>query len=122
MKIVVFICNWAYNIVSDIEEIAGLKVIRVMCSGRIDISLILNAFELGADGVIAFGCLKGNCHYVQGNEQAEKNFDKAKEMLYLLGIDPERLRLEFISPDESWKLEETIDSFITKLPNKIITQ
>ncbi len=106
----------------SINSTNSINSIRVMCSGRIDISLILKALELGADGVIAFGCSKGNCHYIKGNEQAEKNFDKAKEILYLLGIEPTKLKLELISPDEPWKLKETITSFITQLPNNSMTK
>jgi len=111
-KIVVFVCNWSYNIVKDIEPVAGANVIRVMCSGRITPSLILKALELGADGVIGVGCQSGSCHYISGNEQAKRNFEKASALLYLLGIGPEKLKFEQISPDAPEKLDEIIGSFI----------
>jgi len=112
-KIVVFVCNWSYNMVEDIEPVAGASVIRVMCSGRISPSLILKAFELGADGVIGVGCQSGSCHYLSGNEQAKKNFEKISALLYLLGIDPGKLKFEQISPGDPEKLEEVINSFTT---------
>ena len=112
-KIVVFVCNWSYNMVEDIEPVAGASVIRVMCSGRISPSLILKAFELGVDGVIGVGCQSGSCHYLSGNEQAKKNFEKTSALLYLLGIDPDKLKFEQISPGDPEKLEEVINSFTT---------
>lgn len=101
--------------VKDIEPVAGTNVIRVMCSGRITPSLILKALELGADGVIGVGCQSGYCHYISGNEQAKKNFEKASALLYLLGIGPEKLRFEQISPDAHEKLDEVIGSFINNI-------
>jgi len=101
--------------VKDIEPVAGTNVIRVMCSGRITPSLILKALELGADGVIGVGCQSGSCHYISGNEQAKKNFEKASALLYLLGIGSEKLRFEQISPDTPEKLDEVIGSFINNI-------
>lgn len=114
-KIVVFVCNWSYNMVKDIEPVARANVIRVMCSGRISPSLILKALELGADGVIGVGCQSGSCHYLSGNEQAKKSFEKTSDLLYLLGIGSDKLRFDQISPDDPEKLEEVIGSFINNI-------
>lgn len=111
MKLVMFICNWCYNMVADIEEVAGVKAIRVMCSGRIAPGLIFKAFELGADAVLVVGCPQGECHYVTGNEQAEKNIELAKGVLELLGISPQRIRFERLPYKEQWKINELISGF-----------
>lgn len=119
MKIIVFVCNWCYPMVQDLETFHlntqtlnhSITLIRVMCSGRIAPSLILKAFEWGADGVMGFGCPEEACHYGNGNEQAKENFEKARALLYLLGIGAKKLRFEQISPEEPDKLEKAIVSF-----------
>ncbi|MFC1870238.1 hydrogenase iron-sulfur subunit [Chloroflexota bacterium] len=98
-RIVGFVCNWgAYSGV----EMAGverreyptsIKLVRLMCLGRLHLGLILKAFELGADGVMLLGCPPGNCHYESGMEKAKEMFTQASKMLDLLGIDRKRLAL-----------------------------
>ena len=114
-KIVVFVCNWSHDMVKDTEQIAGVNIIRVMCSGRITPAFIIEAFVQGADGVIGIGCPEGECHYVNGNETAEKNFEKAKDILYTLGIGPNKIKFERLSANEPEKLEKIIDSFINTI-------
>ncbi len=111
-KIVVFVCNWSHDMAKDMEQIAGVNIIRVMCSGRITPAFIIEAFVQGADGVMGIGCSDGECHYVNGNETAEKNFEKARSILYTLGIRHNRVKLKRLSANEPEKLEEIIDSFI----------
>lgn len=126
MKIVVFVCNWAYPMSQDLEtlnsitpSLHSITLIRVMCSGRINPAFILKAFELGADGAIGIGCPEKECHYISGNETAEKNFDKARNVLYTMGIEPNRVKLERLSPSEPEKLEELIGSFIKNIKKKV---
>ncbi len=109
--IVCFVCNWVYNLIEDVEEVAGLRVIRVICSGRISPALILRAFENGAEGVIGIGCPQGECHYISGNETAEQNFQRAKSILRTLGISAERVKFERLSSDEPERFDEIISSF-----------
>ena len=98
-RIVGFVCNWgAYSGVEmagiiGIEYPASVKLVRMMCLGRLHMGLILKAFELGADGVILLGCPTADCHYESGMEKAKELFAQTKKVLGLLGIEPKRLAL-----------------------------
>ncbi len=98
-NIVGFVCNWgAYSGlemagVNREEYPANIKLVRVMCLGRLHLGLVLKAFELGADGVMIFGCPPDDCHYDSGMEKARVMFTQARKTLNLLGIDPKRLAL-----------------------------
>jgi len=82
-----------------------------MCSGRVDPVFILKAFENGADGVLVCGCHINECHYISGNLKAEKRVEKAKKLLNSIGIDPRRLRLEWISAAEGAKFARVVCEF-----------
>jgi F420-non-reducing hydrogenase iron-sulfur subunit len=116
-KIVVFACNWCSYAgadtagVSRIEHQPHFRMIRVMCSGRIQPAFVLRAFEQGADGVLVSGCHFGDCHYIFGNEFAVKQFEKTKAMVKLLGIEEGRLRLEWISAAEGARFAAVINEF-----------
>ncbi len=122
-KIVVFVCNWCYPMAQDFKKLDlnsinsknSINLIRVMCSGRITPAFIIEAFVQGADGVIGIGCPEGECHYVNGNETAEKNFEKARDILYTLGIRPNKIKLERLSAKKPEKLEKIIGSFINTI-------
>jgi len=107
--IIAFCCNWCSYAGADLagtsryEYPTNVRIIRVMCSGRIDPTFVLSAFRWGADGVLITGCHPGDCHYVKGNYMMERRFDFLKEALGHLGIEPERLRLEWISAGEGEK-------------------
>jgi len=107
--IIAFCCNWCSYAGADLagtsryEYPTNVRIIRVMCSGRIDPIFVLSAFRWGADGVLITGCHPGDCHYVKGNYMMEKRFTFLKEALGHLGIEPERLRLEWISAGEGEK-------------------
>jgi F420-non-reducing hydrogenase iron-sulfur subunit len=115
--IVVFACNWCSYAgadtagVSRIQHQPHFRMIRVMCSGRIQPGFVLRAFEKGADGVLVSGCHFGDCHYVFGNERAVEQFEKTKNMVKLLGIEEGRLRLEWISAAEGVRFAEVINEF-----------
>ena len=116
-KIIGFFCNWCSYRGADLAGISRIKyppnvrVIRVMCSGRIDERLILKAFIAGADGVLVCGCHPGDCHYQKGNLNARRRFIGLSPFLDSVGIDKDRLRLEWISASEGPKVAETIKSF-----------
>lgn len=117
-KIVVFCCNWCSYAGADLAGTSRLKIkpqfriIRTMCSGRVDPALILYAFNKGADGVMVAGCHPGDCHYNSGNYKASRRMALLKNMLPQLGIEPERLRLEWISASEAPKFQSAMNEFI----------
>ena len=120
-KIVGFLCNWCGYAGADLAGTSRLsyppniRIIRVMCSGRVEPAFLLRAFEMGADGVLVAGCHPGDCHYRSGNQYAEKRVENTKKILDLFGISPERLRLEWISAAEGEKFAYVIKDFTEKL-------
>lgn len=87
-----------------------------MCTGRVDLAFILRAFKNGADGVFIGGCWPGECHYVtEGNYDVLKNVHIAKKMLQRIGINPDRLRLEWISASEGMRYAEVMNDFGKRL-------
>ncbi len=108
-RIVGFFCNWCSYTgadlagVSRIKSAPNLRIVRVMCSGRVDPTLILHAFQLGADGVLVAGCHPGDCHYHEGNFKALRRILMLKRLLRDFGIDERRLRLGWISASEAEK-------------------
>jgi len=108
-KIVGFLCNWCSYSGADLAGVSRFKtspnvrIIRTMCSGRVDPSFIIRAFELGADGVLISGCHFGDCHYLEGNFKTMRRVEMMKLVLKNFGIDPKRLRLEWISASEAEK-------------------
>jgi len=120
-RIVAFCCNWCSYAGADLAGVSrfqyppNIRIIRVMCSGRVEPSFILKAFEHGADGVLVCGCHLGDCHYVSGNEKAMKNIEMAGEIIKTLGIDPKRLRLEWISASEGSRFAEVMKEFVNEL-------
>lgn len=120
-KIVAFCCKWCSSAGADLAGTSRMKyppnirIIRVMCSGRIEPSYILRALELGADGVIVTGCHLGDCHYIAGNEQAKKRVEMTTELLETMGIDPRRLRLEWISASEGARFASVMTDFVEEI-------
>lgn len=120
-KIVAFFCNWCTYTAADLAGVSRLKyapnvrVIRIMCSGRVDPQFILQAFASGADGVLIGGCHPGDCHYSEGNYKMLRRFRFLKRMLHSLGIDDERFRLEWISASEGEKVKTVINDMVDKL-------
>ena len=116
-SIVVFACNWCSYAGADTAGVSRFqhqpyfRIIRVMCSGRIQPGFVLKAFEKGADGVLVSGCHFGDCHYIFGNERAVEQFEKTMSMVKLLGIDEGRLRLEWISAAEGNRFAQVINEF-----------
>jgi len=116
-KIVGFFCNWCSYAGADLAGTSRVKyppnvrIIRLMCSGRVDEKLIAKAFTAGADGVLVCGCHPGDCHYQKGNINARRRVTGLKPFLEAIGIGSERLRLEWISASEGPKVAKTVKSF-----------
>lgn len=116
-KIVGFMCNWCSYAGADLAGISRIKyapnvrIIRVLCSGRVDPYVVLTAFEKGADGVMVAGCHPGDCHYISGNYQAEKKIKMTRKILETAGIDERRLGLEWISAAEGQRFAEVMNAF-----------
>ncbi|MEM3445285.1 MAG: hydrogenase iron-sulfur subunit [Thermoplasmata archaeon] len=121
-RIVAFLCNWCAYSGADLAGVSRLQYppnmipIRVMCSGRVDPQFVLEAFRNGADGVFIGGChTPGDCHYVVGNFKAFKRVVMLKKMLEQLGIEPERLRIEWVSASEGRKFAEVSKEFVEQV-------
>lgn len=132
-KIVGFLCNWCSYAGADLAGVSriqyptSIRIIRVMCSGRVDPAFILEAFQNGADGVLVAGChLPSDCHYLSGNFKAQRRISLLKNVLEQFGIEPERLRLEWISASEGDRFATVIKDMtdqIKKLgPNPLRTK
>lgn len=120
-RILAFTCNWCSYAGADLAGTSrfsyptNVRVIRVMCSGRVDPVFIIKAFETGSDGVLVSGCHPGECHYISGNLRAEGRVEATRKLLELLGLEPERLRLEWISAAEGGKFSRVITDFTEDL-------
>jgi len=120
-RIVAFFCNWCTYTGADLAGTSRLKyapnarVIRVMCSGRIDPQFIVNAFRQGADGVLIGGCHPGDCHYQEGNYKALRRFKLLKRLVKDLGIEEERLRLEWISASEGDQVQRVMNEMALQI-------
>jgi F420-non-reducing hydrogenase iron-sulfur subunit len=132
-KIIGFLCNWCSYAGADLAGVSriqyppSIRIIRVMCSGRIDPAFVLEAFKDGADGVLVAGChLPSDCHYISGNFKALRRITLLKNVIKELGIEPERLRLEWISASEGDKFAQVVRDMteqIRKLgPNPVKTR
>lgn len=120
-RIVGFLCNWCAYSGADLAGVSRLKtspnirIIRTMCSGRVDPSFILKAFQLGADGVLVAGCHFGDCHYIEGNFKTMRRIEMLKMILPQFGINPDRLRLEWISAAEAEKYAKVSFEFTEEI-------
>lgn len=120
-KIVAFTCNWCSYAAADLAGTSrihyppNVRTVRVMCSGMVDPIFVLRALETGFDGVLIAGCHFGDCHYVSGNVKAQERVETIRRLLYTLGLEDERLRLEWISAAEGGLFAETIEKFVGQL-------
>jgi len=121
-KIIGFLCNWCSYAGADLAGVSriqyppNIRIIRVMCSGRIDPTFILEAFKDGADGVLIAGChLPSDCHYISGNFKALRRVTLLKNVLKEFGIEPERVRLEWISASEGDRFAAVVKEMVTEI-------
>jgi F420-non-reducing hydrogenase iron-sulfur subunit len=132
-QILVFACNWCSYAGADLAGVSrfqyppNIRIVRVMCSGRVQPSFILNAFRNGIDGVLITGCHIGDCHYISGNEHARERMGHVKTLIKKLGLNGERFRLHWISASEGKQFAELIRDFTetiktigpSKIPKKL---
>lgn len=120
-KIVAFLCRWCSYQGADLAGTSRMKypenvrIIRLMCSGRLDPQFVLKAFKLGADGVLICGCHIGDCHYQEGNIKTMRRFPLLVKLLGQFGIEKERIRIEWISASEADKFVSVVKDMTTKL-------
>jgi len=120
-NIVCYVCKWCTYAGADLAGTSRLKHkpnttnIRLMCSSRLSMEQILMSLREGADGVFVGGCHPGDCHYINGNYKTQNRITIMKRVLKELGIEPERLRLEWISANEGRRYIEIIDDFIEEI-------
>lgn len=121
LNVVAFLCNWCSYAGADKAGLHQLpvppevSVIRVMCSGRVEPTLILEAFQKGADGVMVLACHPGDCHYKEGNLRAACRAELLTRMIPQLGVDPNRFCFDYISAAEADKFSNITNQFISKL-------
>jgi F420-non-reducing hydrogenase iron-sulfur subunit len=122
-KIIGFLCNWCSYTGADLAGVSRIKsapnvrVIRTMCSGRVDPAFVLKAFQLGADGVIVMGCHLGDCHYQEGNYKTIRRIPFLKRLVRDFGIDPRRLRLEWVSASEGDRFAAVVNEMTEEIRN-----
>jgi len=120
-KIIGFLCNWCSYAGADLAGVSriqyppNIRVIRVMCSGRVDPVIVLEMFADGADGVLVMGCHPGECHYLEGNLYAERRIKMLKRLMTCTGLEPERLRLEWVSASEGSRFADIVTDFTNQL-------
>ncbi|MFW6136921.1 MAG: hydrogenase iron-sulfur subunit [Candidatus Aminicenantaceae bacterium] len=120
-KIVGFLCNWCSYTGADLAGTARMKipptikVIRVMCSGRIDPLFVLRAYLKGADGVMLMGCHPGDCHYQKGNYNTRRRFVMMQTIFNTLGLEKERIGLWWVSASEAKKYSQVTTEFSDKI-------
>ena len=113
-NIIGFLCNWCSYAGADlagtsrIQYPPNVKIIKVMCSGRVNPMYIINAFQQGADGVLVSGCHPGDCHYTSGNYLARRRIATMKKLLEFLGIEPDRVRMTWVSAAEGRKYADVV--------------
>ena len=122
--IVGFLCNWCAYQGADLAGTSrmayapNIRIVRVMCTGRIDPTFVLKAFQSGADGVIVAGCHPGDCHYSEGNYKTMRRIDLLRRLLSQMGIEPERFRLEWVSAGEGAKWAQIADEMAAAIKAK----
>ena len=121
-NILCFCCNWCSYAGADLAGVSrfqyppNIRIIRVMCSGRVDPSFVLKALKNGVDGILVSGCHIGDCHYITGNEYTQERFERLHNILIKqLGVDPKRVRLEWVSASEGKRFSELITEFTNQI-------
>ncbi|MBM3403829.1 MAG: hydrogenase iron-sulfur subunit [Bacteroidetes bacterium] len=127
--LVAFLCNWCSYTGADLAGTSRLhyapniRIIRIMCSGRIEPTFVLKAFQQGADGVLICGCHPGDCHYQEGNYKCLRRYKLIQKYTQQMGIEKERLRLEWISASEGKQFAELVNDMTKTLlqvgPSKV---
>ena len=129
IHIVAFCCHYCAYAAADlagslrIQHPASVRVVKMPCTGKLDVQLALDAFEHGADGVMVAGCMEGDCHYQQGNFSARRRVNRVKTLLKEIGLEPDRVRMFNMSSAMGKKWAEAVtemDEQVRKLgPNPL---
>ncbi|MCD4783439.1 MAG: hydrogenase iron-sulfur subunit [Candidatus Eremiobacteraeota bacterium] len=120
-RIVAFLCKWCAGAGADLAGVSRLQYapnavpIMFNCTGRLDPTFVLKAFTQGADGVFIGGCHPGDCHYLTGNYNALKRVILLEKVLVQFGINPRRLRLEWVSASEGNKFARVMNEFSAEI-------
>lgn len=120
-KIIAFLCTWCSYTGADLAGTSrkqyspDVRIIRVMCSGRVDPSFVIKAFKEGSDGVLICGCHPGDCHYQEGNFKTFRRMPLLKKVLDQFGIEKERFRLEWVSAAEGDKFAEIVNEMAAQI-------
>ncbi len=120
-RIVAFLCNWCTYTGADLAGTSRLqyppnvRIIRLMCSGAVDVSYVLKPLLDGADGILVGGCHPGDCHYQEGNYKARRRIAILEASLKAMGLDEQRVRLRWISASEGARFAETVRQFTADL-------
>jgi F420-non-reducing hydrogenase iron-sulfur subunit len=120
-RIVAFFCNWCSYQAADLAGTSRMtyspnaRIVRLMCTGRLDPQFVLTAFREGADGVLISGCHPGDCHYQQGNYVALRRYVLLRRLLRQMGVEEERLRLEWISASEGDRVQKVMNEMAETL-------
>jgi F420-non-reducing hydrogenase iron-sulfur subunit len=120
-SIIGFTCNWCSYRAADMAGISRMKyahnirLIRLMCSGRLDPTFVFKAFADGADGVLVSGCHPGDCHYINQNYKTLRRFHLMKRVLTQMGIEPERLKLLWASASEGQLFADEVNKFVEEV-------
>jgi F420-non-reducing hydrogenase iron-sulfur subunit len=128
-KIVAFCCNWCSYAGADLAGTSrmqyppNIRIIRVMCSGRVNPSFVLKALSVGADGVLVLGCHPGDCHYLTGNYRTRRRMAITKKFLEYMGVEPERVQVSWCSASEGSRFAEVVSGVTDDLkqlsPNRL---
>jgi F420-non-reducing hydrogenase iron-sulfur subunit len=119
--IIGFTCNWCSYRAADMAGTARVKyppnvrLIRLMCSGRVDPTFVFKALASGADGVMISGCHPGDCHYIDQNYKALRRFLLMRRTLQAMGVEPERIKLVWASAGEGMRLAQEITRFVDEV-------
>ncbi|MGA1868591.1 MAG: hydrogenase iron-sulfur subunit [bacterium] len=120
-RIIIFCCNWCAYAGADLAGVNRrtiqpyFRVIRTLCSGRVDPEFIMHAYKKGADGVMVAGCHPGDCHYIGGNYQTRRRMALLKIILSQFGLNKDRFRLEWISAAEADKFMKVVNEFVERI-------
>ncbi len=116
-NIVGFLCNWCSYAGADLAGVSriqyptNMRIIKVMCSGRIEPGMVLELLEAGADGVMVTGCHIGDCHYISGNLHTKRKYALLQKLLAKTGLEPQRIRLEWNSASEGQRFANLVKEF-----------
>ncbi|MCL5264122.1 MAG: hydrogenase iron-sulfur subunit [Chloroflexi bacterium] len=120
-KVVAYICNWgAYSALdaAGVGQVAypiGVRLLRLPCVGNVNVASILEAFQMGADGVMLLSCAKGRCHYLSSEDKSASTLAEAREIIETLGIDARRLRQVQVQDADGEALSRAIRDFVESL-------